>query len=254
MIDKGRKNKVLLVGHPKTGNHWILFVVMNYFRILNFEETETATMKDIYSFGRLKGITREMLKDGIKESDFLEGFPTILRSEYSRYHCLDFDHFYNSFDKNVYIYRNPYDVMISQFYYLIRQPNLLKYVKDIPLKSIPFFDNYVQANIYIYISHVKYNAPHADLVLYYDDLQKDPTPFKELLSYFFKEVNEETFQKTIELSCFNNIYQMERKININDPKRLTRNGRSGQYKEVMKPELIEFIKERWKEAGLEDGI
>lgn len=250
MIDAGRKNKVLLVAHPKTGNHWILFVVMNYYRILNFGATETATLKDIYNFAKLKGFTGEMYNGIIKDSDFLEGYPSLLRSEYSRYAFYDLDCFYNGFDKLIYMYRNPYDVMISQFYYLIRDPNRLELVKKISLKEISYFDDYVRANTLIYIAHVKYNIPHADLVLYYDDLQKDPSPFKILLEYLFGEVDEEIFQKTIEMSSLKSVHSMEMRVKVNDPKLLTRNGQSGQYKNIMKPELIQYIKEKWEEARL----
>lgn len=252
MIDDGRsKNKVLLCAYPKTGNHWITLVVSNYYNLLNFPEHDRPlTLSDMYGHARFKGWKATMYQKGYQLEDFAPNYPTFVRVEHSRYDFFDLDVFFNSFDKLVYLWRNPLDVMISHFYYLIRNREQVKHMKHVSLKGHAYFENYARANLLHYIAHVKYNRPRAHLVLHYDSLLHDPSPFKVLLGYLFKTVDETIFKKAIQYSSFQTIHAHEVKITEPEAKFMTRDGRSKQYVDYMTPKLIEEIKHKWKEEGL----
>jgi len=115
------------------------------------------------------------------------------------------------------------------------------------------FENYAEDKIDKYISHIERSVDHVDLVLYYDDLRKDPTPFRTVLGYFYDEIDETIFQKTLKISSFNHVNKMEttlkkETIGIKGRKGVrfhARDGRSGQYHKLMSKSLIEYISEKW---------
>jgi len=255
MIDDGRsKNKVLLCAFPRTGNHWTVLIVSNYYRLLNHPHLDTPVLLgDLVGrngLARLSGFPPHAFEKGFLKEDFREDYPTFIRVEYSRYDFYDLDFFFNSFDKLVYLWRNPLDVVISHFYFLIRNQETIKKMKQDSLKGHVYFEAYAKATLLKYIAHVKYNKPHADLVLHYDSLQLDPTPFKFLLGYLFKTVNESIFQKALAFSSFHTIHEDETKRKEKDDKFHTRDGRSRQYHDYMSLDLIEYIKKKWKDEGL----
>lgn len=246
MLDR---TNVLLFAHPKTGQHWILFIVANYQRLINLKPK--ITWKEILLFARFT----ESIKKSASSINYNSETVNFVRIEYSYTHNINVRNFIDSFDKRIYLYRNPYDVMISMFYYFHTDPKLIKEIREKKdFKNYKFFEDYVKEKIDIYCAHIKSSIDYADLVLYYDDLLEDTSPFRILLGYFYDELYEPVYQKTLEVSSFKYVNNMEKilkkdKILNKGRKNVifhARNGRSGQYYELMNDELIDYITEKWE--------
>lgn len=242
------KNTVLISGFMGTGNTWTGLILGNYFNILNFNATESLMKIDIiHTF-------EHNIKKEIQENiplNFKDGFPSVYMTHNSKFKTLEKTNFFNKFNKFVYIYRNPYDTMISLFYNRVikKDKSLLhSYLTNkIKLSESNTFDNFVKKTLLGYIKHVKENKLHADLILNYDELRKDTKEFRKLLELFVDDINEEIYLKTLKMSSFDNIHRLEAKTKKEGYDYFkTRDGRSGQYKEVMKEELIEYIKNKWE--------
>ena len=240
-------NNVLFCGYNKTGQHWILFFVMNYHNILMNKAEETVDWKIIGKFGRVK--------DGVinlaPNQSYLTGFPRMMWTEYSRSQSVRVRDWFDSFDKLFYLHRHPGDVMISMFHYFIK-PKIFEKVKKIDLKTSEYFHEYVKNNIPKYFTHIEQTIDYADFALCYDVLRKDPSDFKKVVRLFYDDVDELVFQKALKFSSFENVDALwtEERLKELDMVRHTRDGRSGQYKERMNIELIEWIKEESKKRGL----
>ncbi len=233
MSEIGRKYKVLLNAHQKTGQHWLLFVLANYHKILTENAQKGILFRETsYSrFGLADCDIDEITERGIEFSDFDEGFPTLKRTEaiwnniwFKRSYCK----LHESFDKVIYLYRNPFDVMISLLHWHKLE---MKDLEDLVKKRLPY-----------YIRHLNEGIPHANVLLRYEDLRKDPNGFKKALLLFYDEINENVFKKSLEMSSFEAIH----KINPFH----ARNGRVGQYLKIMSEELIQYIRIECNEGGL----
>ena len=251
-------NTVLLCGFPKTGNTWIRFIVMNYFNILNHGATETLTYKELIRIQRHR-IEYDLpgyKKDNYKPFEFDEGFPPVYHTHVS---CIKpYTDYFDKFDKIVYILRNPYDTMISYYHYLTNRdkPFNGRHSEEETeyLLNMDFFIRYYLSN---YLSHILITKPKASLVLDYDKLRKDPTLFRSLIEIFGIEVNENILKKAIEISSFDSIKAMGRKTNqkyglaTSYRGEFTRNGNTGQYKRILSPEMIEYIRKRMDGINME---
>lgn len=252
-----KNTKVLLCGFPKTGNTWVRLILANYFNILNFNATESMSKKSAMS------IFKHDINKEIEEKiplNFKEGFPGVYHTHNSRFKNTKKEKFFKQFNKFVYIYRNPYDLLISYYYHTIVSKNkkLFLYIEKNGLKKINTFHAFVKKNIFKYIKHVTENISYADLVLDYDELRRNTDGFKLLIKLFVNEIDERIFKKAIEMSSFENTQKnllIVKKKQIEDNTLIflkTRDGRSGQYKEVMLEKTIEYIKNQWRMAGLTD--
>lgn len=258
--NNGRKNSILLCGFEKVGNTWIRFLIYNYFYVLNFGSKKTLTYEELRSLTRnIPFFYKGRLKKGRSPFKFKEGYPKVgyTHSSFDGYglvgkinHITDF---WNFFDKSVYIYRNPFDVIISNFYYWTnrKKPLFIHYTQN-------SFISFVDFILKKYIYHIKKTIDKVDIILNYDKLRKDPNEFRKVLRLLVNKIDEEAFKKTVELSSFENIrkmgIEMNQKYGMGRKYKghFTRDGRSGQYKEIMKPKLIRHIKNKWKEAGLNE--
>lgn len=248
-------NTVLMYAHPKVGQHWLMFIVSNYYHVK--EGLEPANWEEVMGYTKFDPSDLSINADGISyRSINLSKDIKFARIEYAYdYPIKDYrsSKFIDSFDKRVYIYRNPADVLISMYYYFQTKTEKIQEVnKKKDLKGDIEFEKYAKGKLEIYLDHVKNSIDHADLVLCYDDLLKDPTPFREVLSWIYGDIDEEIFQKTLYYSSFNYVHKLEHEIKKSwagyTEKALvfhSRNGSSEQYKETMSSELIEYIKQKW---------
>lgn len=232
---------ILLCGFPKTGNTWLKFIICNYVSIL--------------FHGAKFTLTYEQLNDIFKHPISLHHTHLPFSGKMIYGSVKNVPEYYSKFDKIIYIFRNPYDTMISFWHYLKnRNPpfNLLR--NNFNLEMIEHFSElkgFVKYFLPLYIDHIKSTKNKADLILSYDKLRKDPNDFKKAIKMIFNEVDEEAFKKTIEMSSFDNIRNMG--IETNQKHGLAkdylghfcRNGKSGQYKEIMSENLIQYIKNEW---------
>jgi hypothetical protein len=244
-------NTVLSIAHSKTGQHWVIWLLANYQRLIN--NNPPMTWVEILEYSKIKGSLDLLAHEREYHSETIN----FVRIEYPYNYNSRISRFIKSFDKTMYLYRSPHDVMISMFYYFNYHGELgieIRAKKD--FKDWKFFDDYVKEKIDIYCNHIERSIDYVDLVLYYDDLLIDPSPFRELLSFFYDEIDEDIFQKTLEISSFKHVHNLEMNFPKNlgkDPKDTplhARSGRSGQYHELMNPELINYITEKWEELKL----
>lgn len=236
---------ILLVGFPKCGNTWLRFVIFNYLNIVENGASKTITHESLryirdnekriqhshlpYSGRRVKGVDKNVQK------------------------------FYDQFDKIIYIWRNPYDTMISYHEYLKnRDPPfniILHQFSKEAIKKFETLEGFTKYFLPRYIDHIKSTKHLADLVLYYDTLRKDVRRFfytiKLVCDTFNLEYNELGCKKAIVMSSFDNIKKMGIETGQQDglakgyKGSFCRDGKVGQYKEVMSKELIDYITEKW---------
>jgi len=247
---------VLLSGYYQTGNTWVGLLLCNYFNILNFNATESLLKIDVIH------ILEHNIKKEIEAHfplNFKDGFPSVYQTHNSKFKTPEKTKFFNQFDKFVYLYRNPYDTMISLFYNQVVKKNKslwkLYLIKNLFLSDYDIFVDFVNKKLQSYINHVKKNKPYADLVLNYDDLRKNTIGFRKLLELLVDEINEDIFTKALKMSSFENTRKMETKKKQKENELIffkTRNGKSGQYKEVMNLKLIDFITKKWEDAKLNE--
>lgn len=253
-------NNILLFAHPKTGQHWIIWLLGNYQQLtLGREPIGWIKVLEFSKFGDPNDKNRKGCIDIPADKLVYKSAPMhFARIEYPYKYNTEIDKFIDSFDKKAYLYRNPFDVMISMYYYFQNNiPKIDEILAKKDLKGDQEFETYARNKIDVYINHVRDSIDEADLVLYYDDLLLDPSPFRELIGYFYNhEFNEDLFQKTLHLSSFDHVSKLERDLKkqqfIEEKKDRnefhifhTRNGRSGQYKNLMSQELIEYITQKW---------
>lgn len=236
---------ILLCGFPKTGNSWLKFVICNYVSIL--------------SHGAKFTLSYSQLNDIFKHPISLHHTHIPFSGKLTYGSVKNIPEYYSKFDKIIYICRNPYDTMISFWHYLKnRDPpfNLLK--KNLNMEMIEEFSSlkgFVEYFLPLYIDHVKSTRHRADLILNYDELRKNPNDFKKVIKLIFDdEINEEVFEKAIEMSSFENIrkmgIEMDQKHGLAKDYlgHFARDGRSGQYKEVMDAHLIQYIETEWNKV------
>jgi hypothetical protein len=260
--------KILLCGIQKSGSTWGRFVVFNYFNILKNNAKRTLNFDELKAIHLRRGWypntpdpntprKPEALKDGFPlvyhthlgydGTGFIKTFPKV-------------HEWFEKFDGLIYIYRNPFDTMISYYEFLRTRDetpymNTQKEVKmDEKLESLENFTKYYLPK---WISHVKSTKHRADVVLDYDELRENPSGFIDAIELIDESVDLGVLEKAIKMSDFNNIKKMS--IETKQPwgvggplyKGLfCRDGRTGQYKERMSKELIKYIKKECKNEGI----
>jgi len=237
-------NNVCFFSHPKTGQHWILFFLANYHRILS-SINEPISWENMMEFGKSK----EAFTVLAPNRKYKEDLPHLIRIEYPYSYSLEIKKYIDSFDKRVYLYRNPFDTMISMYYYFIANPLYIKQInKAKNFEDNQYFEDFCKSHLMGYISHIEVSIDKADLVLYYDSLKKDPSDFKKLLQLFYDEkIYDQAFQKALKWSSFEHVNEMEKKLKQGQENVVfhARDGRIGQYKELMSLDLINYIQDKW---------
>lgn len=215
-----KTDRILLHAHPKTGQHWFLFSLHYYNQLLKGDESKLTFLDlNLYKFR-----ANFPYRTGtVNDAHFIEGMPFLKRSEalWSKWSTL-----HESFDKVLYLARNPFDVMIS-FQKWLNEKNLHKFVKD---------------RLQRYITHLKEGIPHADIIIWYEDVKKNISEFRKALLLFYDEIDESVFYKAVEKSSFSSI----RTIN---PKH-ARDGSVGQYKALMPFKLVDYVRTECKKGGV----
>jgi len=238
---------ILFCGFPKVGNTWIKFIVFNYFNILNNNANRTLTFSELRRL-ELKSI-----------SFHFSHLP------YSGRLVIGYDDnakdYHKKFKRMIYIYRNPFDTLISFYHYIMNrvegsfnEPHKTLY------KKLKRFQDFIAFFLPQYIDHVKSTKHRADLVLNYDILRKDTRDFRKLIELICKETKNifdvKIYRKALKFSSFDNIkkmgikYKEEGGLASGYLGHFCRNGKSGQYKRIMNKEMIGYIKQKCKESGI----
>lgn len=243
--------RVLLCGYPKTGNHWCRFIVFNYYNIKNFGATKTLTFNELYkiNYQKLEIINQvESIPNYLK---IKEGFPFFIRTN-SSVLALKYKDIY--YDKIVYVYRNPYDTMVSYWNY---SQNSRVRSKKITLEE------FCKKNISAWWADMRTMYPIADVKISYDEARINPGVFRYIIGLFEDEIDEKILKKAIKMSSFNSVKEMsvlehqesghtlnEEEYDNDSIGMFCRDGRTGQYLKWMNSDLIKWIR-NWIEDVLE---
>jgi len=233
--------------------------MFNYFNILINNATKTLTWDELAKLHRMH--KHDPVKHKLKNHPNIfhthvsyngEAFyPSSKKTELKK----KIQIYYDKFDKIVYIYRNPFDTMIS-YYKFLKNRKIIPYAKISLYKMnlLTFTKYYIKR----WVNHIKSTKHIADVVLNYDELRINPIGFKDAIELTGVKVDMDIFNKTIEISSFDSIKKMSDEVNQpyglagdNYKGYFCRDGRTGQYKEVMKKGLIGFIKNKCKAEGIE---
>jgi MoaA/NifB/PqqE/SkfB family radical SAM enzyme len=233
---------------------------MNYFNILNNGAEKTLTYKELSKIQRHR-LERDVTgydKDGYKPFEFDDGFPRFYHTHVS--YNTKYGKYFDCFDKVVYLIRNPYDTMVSYYYYLANRDKPFNGRFDhIKTAHLLHIENFVKHYLPNYLTHVWETKFRADLVLDYDKLKEKfgDFGFYNLIELFGDRVNTNVLGKAIKMSSFDSIKKMGRETNqqygLADSYKgeFTRDGRTGQYKEVLSDTVIHFIKTEYDKMNFE---
>lgn len=195
-------------------------------------------------------------KDDYKPFEFDKGFPSFYHTHVS--YNTRFGHYFDKFDKIVYLMRNPFDTMISYYHY---QSNRIKPFNGRfdakKTERLLNMDNFIKYYLPNYLTHIWETKFKADLVLDYDVLRRESFDFYKLLSLFEDNVNIEVLMEAIEMSSFDSIKKMGEESNQQYglaktyKGEFTRDGRSGQYNEVLSKEMVDYITKEYDKINFE---
>jgi hypothetical protein len=253
-------NKILLVGIQKSGNSWVRFVIFNYFNILNNRATKTLTWDE------LQKPHLDRLEKGV-DYEYNDGFPLVFHTHlsYDGHGIFDFysetPKYFAKFDKIIYIYRNPFDTMISYWHFMMDRNGdpFGDGIVGEELDKLRKLEGFVEFYLPKWIYHVKTTRNLADLILDYDQLRKNPNLFAKAITLIDNGmIHIKNFNEALEMSSFSSIKRMSEEVGniggLGSPYYkgyFCRDGRSGQYKEVMSQELINYIRNECLKEGIE---
>jgi hypothetical protein len=246
---QGIENPLLLCTHEKSGTFWTLFVLVNYFNVLNNGATHTVT------FDELNTYVSDLHQDTF---DVKEGFPAIFRthSEYKP-HFSNFTVLFQS--------RHPLDVMISYYHYIkskkwvveVQQSEFKKNALENP-------DQFALAYIDRWISHFKSFEGKMDVWIKYEDCRADPAAgYRTMLATICGEVDEAALEAAVELSAADKIKSLWKKSGENEKRikekkkyvfseeyNFVRSGHVQQYKGELSVDTIDILARKLDAANI----
>lgn len=245
-------NRILLCGYPKTGNTFARFVMFNYLYKREHDIQDTLTYRELIQAQKVSPIVKHTHLPGSGQR--------VLGKQQNPYRFL------RKFKYIIYITRNPFDTMISYWHYLKdRDPpfNILKDKRKVKHLVPTWFDlkEFIKFFLPMYIDHHTSTLHEAEHVLKYEEMIKSKEPFRKVLNLLpHDSIDENAFEWAYTVSSFKNVQAMGRRVNQKGGLagsltiEFCRDGRAGQYKEVMNEELIEYIKNECEKGGLEEWI
>lgn len=220
-----------IVSYPKSGNTWVRFLVGNV--LYPDEQTTFVNMEnripDIYS-----NMDREL-------SRFPS--PRILKSHEP------FDHRYR---KVIYIVRDPRDIAVSYYHFLIKYGHIdetwpmEKHVSSFAAGDLDGYGTWHE-NVGSWLGARRGNQKF--LLLRYEDILYSPVEELRKVAHFLStEVTEDSLHKAVELSSADQMRDLEKerpnKKGRKD-KLFVRSAASGNWKNVLPESSVRLIEERW---------
>ena len=178
---KLNKDDVILAFYPKTGSTWV--------RIFLFNLLSEKSSNEDFTFDQINNI---MPNFGAK--NFLNEWPFKDTPRFIKTHRNYFNFLYKK-NKKILFARHPKDVMISFYHYASakKQLNFNGEVKDLIYHPLMGLENYMK----FYSSWL----PHADLVIRYEELRKNPfQEFNKLVDYLNLDFSKEQIEMALEAS------------------------------------------------------
>ena len=227
---------IFLVSYPKSGNTWLRFIIANLLysnRIAVSFSNIGILIPDIYKY---------------RDQDLLQlPTPRILKS----HECFD-----TKYPKVIYIVRDPRDVAVSYYHYLIK---IQEIAEDYPINSwiksfvkgtfIPQFGTWSQ-NVESWLFTNK-NTQNLLLIRYEDLLNNSFKEVSKIAAFLSLNVSEEQIAKAIALSSADNMRRSEKQSgwqpnqNSRKDKAFVRAAKSGNWKTDLSEYAVKEIECNW---------
>ncbi len=238
-LDVQQGDRILMYGYPKSGNTWLRFVLYNYRSLLL-----DPTQKETISYDTLNVLQNNVMDRGTT-CEIRKGFPIFYRTHkiYMKPYSL--------FTKKIFIHRNPLDTLISAYYFYKN--------REVPFSDdslrirykLHDIDFYVCYKINSWIDFYNTSMLHADFVMNYTEMRRDPVrTFSSLINFLDWNLDDMLLKQSIDFSSFSKVKVMEERKNQsygNGPNdgsfngEFTRSGEEGQFNSELKPETINFV-------------
>jgi hypothetical protein len=237
------KKPTLMSGYRKSGNTWVRLVLFNYFNIKNHDAKKALSISELNSIENNKLERRKV--------ELREGFPNFWWTHFA------YTRVFDKFQPIIYLYRNPLDTLISEYYFHKNREVPFKRYPGHIRKKLYDIDYFVLYKLEKWIWHYKITAHHADIILCYKELKKTPySHFERVLRLMGEKVDREILEKSIDWSSFDKMKRLLDKKKDHDGMsrgftgKFTRSGKVGQYYKVLKTGTIEYVKRRLDEEGI----
>lgn len=241
---------VLLVSYPKSGRTWLQNLLVEIGK-LGFDPDNEIDEQT--------SISDALTKLGEDKNDFPYILATHAKSSWEQVEPLhdeeqiqkeDFEEFGKK--KVIYLYRDPRDVLVSQYYHIKLRNNISKIEKEdlinnkvIGIKKIIFFMN----------KWMEYSEKHKDQIfrMSYEEMKKDTIgTLKKMNQFIGMPVSDEIIQKAIEQSDIKKMQKKQASSTNKDPWTQTnkpsninsfqsRKGITGEHKEFFSKEQLSKI-------------
>lgn len=188
------KDDTFLVSYPRSGNTWVRFLLGSYFYGDKFD----FLTRENYIPAIMGNTNRDLLK---------AQRPRILKS-HSQY-C-------PKYPKVIYLLRDPRDVMVSLFRWMIKNPTKRRKINSAEFETFAkyFFEGDFKFGRWDnHISQWKINSgkiKNGILFIKYEDLKKETvSELKKILLFLDRGVNDKLILKSIEAASFNRMKKLE---------------------------------------------
>lgn len=238
VFNKLSSHDVILASYPKSGNTWIRYIIANYIGICDLK-------KGTITFSELDDIM-----PGLGKANFFHTW------NYSipKFSATHFKYqFLFKKTQNIYIIRDPRDVMVSYFFYLNKKENQLNFDHIIDLMQHP------KHGLDAWFKHLSSWKGHIDFLVVYEDLLIDDD---NIIQHLFKTLNidfeKEHLKKAVERSRFNNFKKVENKFGHSKPEKnkegfkFARKGKSGDHKNHFNEQCYDYYEKKLREYGYKD--
>lgn len=185
------KTDILLTSYPKSGNTWVKFLLYNYFQHYYHGQTNPDFLKVNQTFPEIG------LNQVRKWQPPFPGVPRIIKTHLK-------NNLFTQKAHAIHIVRNPYDVMVSYWYYL-QASKKVKYSK-----SLHQFIRDSHYGIYPWLDYTRSWIKRHCLILFYEDIQLDPvTSLDTILQYISLESKPESLNYAVSKSTIKALTEME---------------------------------------------
>lgn len=239
-----RKDDILLISFPKSGNTWVRF----FYAHLIAQKYELDTRDNSISFETLNQLMPELGNSNLKNNWLYKEFPRLVKSH--RPNFILFKPY-----RSILIVRNPYDVMISYYKFdqSRKKPRFNGSFKEF-IRSRKF-------GIKAWCRHYNSWSKKAGLILHYEVLkQNELDEFSRLTSYCGLHLNNKMIKAAIQRASFKNISKIEsknedeHKDRFKDGFRFTRSGTAGQWRDSFDENDHKFFEDILSENNLSQFI